>query len=143
MTGGRAMNYWLIKNPPKRLVWGSFVTSGFYRLYGIRNRQARNYLSAMKPGDMVVYYQSQVEQSVRGIAKVISEAYPDPSSIDPQWVAVDLEPLTTFERPLSLEQLRCLPILAELRLFRQPRLSVMPLTEPEYLAIRKLSDQLG
>ena len=137
------MNYWLIKNPPKRLIWGKFVVAGFYRLYGIRNRQARNYLASMKPGDLVVYYQSQVEQSVRGIAKIISEPYPDPSSIDSQWIAIDLEPVTTFQIPISLEQLRSSPALTELPLFRQPRLSVMPLTEAEYFAIQVIGIKHG
>ena len=95
------MNYWLIKNPPKRLTWSKFVATGFYRFYGIRNRQARNYLMAMQPGDLVMYYQSQVEQSVRGIARVIAEPYPDPSSTDLQWIAVDLEPVLTFQLPIT------------------------------------------
>ena len=133
------MNYWLIKNPPKRRTWGKFVATGFYRLYGIRNRQARNYLAAMQLGDLVLYYQSQVEQSVRGVAKVMAEPYPDPSSTDSQWVAVDLEPLETFHRPVTLEQLRPTKALAELPLFRQPRLSVMPLTEKQFKTIRRLA----
>lgn len=133
------MNYWLIKNPPKRLIWGKFVVAGFYRLYGIRNRQARNYLAAMKPGDLVLYYQSQIEQSIRGVAKVSAAPYPDPSSTDPQWVAVDIELVETFPDQVTLEQLRGLELLADLPLFRQPRLSVMPVMEQQFKVIRQLA----
>lgn len=136
------MNYWLIKNPPKRLTWSKFIATGFYRFYGIRNRQARNYLMAMQPGDLVMYYQSQVKQSVRGIARVIAEPYPDPSSIDQQWIAVDLEPVSTFQLPITLAQLRCEPSLSELLLFRQPRLSVMPLSETQYKDITRLTSRI-
>lgn len=133
------MNYWLVKNPPKRLTWGKFIASGFYRLYGIRSRQARNYLAAMNPGDLIMYYQSQVEQSIRGIARVVSLPYPDPSSTDPQWVAIDLEPEQTFNMAIDLEQLKCAPSLVDLPLFRQPRLSVMPLTRAQFTAIKRLT----
>lgn len=136
------MNLWLIKNPPKRLTWGKFIAVGYYRLYGIRNRQARNYLSAMQLGDLVLYYQSQVEQSIRGIAKVSAAPYPDPSSTDPQWIAIDLEPVETFLQTVTLEQLRGVELLADLPLFRQPRLSVMPLTEQQFQVIRRLAGNI-
>lgn len=130
---------WLIKNPPKRLTWGKFIAVGYYRLYGIRNRQARNYLVTMQSGDFVMYYQSQVEQAIRGIAKVITPPYPDPSSTDSQWVAVDLEPVETFPVPVTLEQLRGEHLLSELHLLRQPRLSVMPVTEHQFEHIKSMA----
>ncbi len=133
------MNYWLIKNPPKRLTWSKFDITGFCRFQGIRNRQARNYLAAMKPGDLVLYYQSQIEQSVRGIAKVVNPPYADPSSIDTQWVAVDLQPIETFQYPVTLQQLRASEPLCDLPLLRQPRLSVMPITEPQFEIITSLN----
>lgn len=133
------MNHWIIKNPPKRLIWGKFVVAGFYRLYGIRNRQARNYLVTMQPGDLVLYYQSQVEQAIRGIATVSTPPYPDPSSTDSQWVAVDLEPVETFPIPVTLEQLRGEQLLSELPLFRQPRLSVLPVTDQQFKHIKSMA----
>lgn len=126
------MKYWLVKNPPRRLTWEKFVERGFYRLSGIRNRQARGHLADMRTGDKVLYYQSQFEPSIKGVARVRSEPYPDPSSSDPQWIAVDFEPVTALGLPVGLAQIKSVPGLSRIPLVRQLRLSVMPLTKEQF-----------
>jgi predicted RNA-binding protein with PUA-like domain len=129
------VKFWLVKSPPQRITWEKFVERGFYRLSGIRNRQARNHLSAMQVDDQVLYYQSQFEPSVKGIARVRSNPYPDPSSSDPQWVAIDFEPVIALERAVSLAEIKSTSDLSEIPLVRQPRLSVMALTKRQFDSI--------
>jgi predicted RNA-binding protein with PUA-like domain len=78
-----------------------------------------NHLAAMQTGDEVLYYQSQFEPSVKGIARVRSKPYPDPSSSDAQRVATDFEPVTALEKAVSLAEINAAPDLSEISLLRQ------------------------
>lgn len=77
------MNYWLVKQEPSAYSWQQFVQDGGTFWNGVRNYQARNNLQAMKKGDLVLFYHSVVGKEIMGIAKVAKEAYPDPTSDDP------------------------------------------------------------
>ena len=51
--------YWLVKFAPFRTSWSEIVRHGSFTLRGVRNPAARNYLSAMRAGDEVLFYHSQ------------------------------------------------------------------------------------
>lgn len=93
----------------------------------------------MRLGDQVLFYQSQQGQAIVGILKVTREAYPDPTSADPQWMICDFAPIATFPSPISLEAIKNSPALSNLPLIRRPRLSVMPLTANEFENIQALA----
>lgn len=133
------MNYWLVKQEPKAYAWGDFLRDGITAWTGVRNFQARNYLRAMARGDIVLFYHSVVGKCIMGIAEVCREAYPDPTATEGDWACVDLRPLESFTRPVSLEQIKSSPLLGNIGLLRQSRLSVMPLTRAEFTEIKKLS----
>jgi predicted RNA-binding protein with PUA-like domain len=133
------MNYWLVKSPFQNRSWSYVLLQGVFKLYGIRNRQARNYIVQMTTDDKVVYYHSAADRMVFGIMRVKAPAFPDPTSSNPEWMSIKFMPEITFEQPILLEQLKDSESLRELKLFKQPRLSVMPLTKAEYLAIQQLS----
>ena len=126
------MNYWLVKSEPVKYAWDQFVKDGKTFWDGVRNYQARNNLQAMKKGDLVLYYHSNEGMEVVGIAKVMKEHYPDPTIDDPRWVVVDLAPYKALKKPVSLAQMKQDPILANIGLIRQGRLSVMPLKSEEF-----------
>ena len=73
-----------------------------------------------------------------GVARVTGESYPDPTSDDPRWVVVDLEPVQPFVRPASLAEIRTEPRLAEIALVRRSRLSVMPLRRTDFDRILRI-----
>ena len=102
---------------------------------GVRNYQARNNLRQMKTADSVLFYHSGKEKAVVGIAEVLQAAYPDPTADDPQWMAVDLKPVKSFDTPVPLAAIRYDKRLSALPLIRQSQLSVMPLTKDEFEAI--------
>lgn len=126
------MNYWLVKSEPVKYAWDQFVKDGKTFWDGVRNYQARNNLQAMKKGDLVLYYHSNEGMEVVGIAKVLKEYYPDPTIDDPRWVVVDLAPCKALKKPVSLAQMKQDPMLANIGLIRQGRLSVMPLKPEEF-----------
>jgi len=132
------MNHWLVKQEPTAYSWDQFMADGRTAWTGVRNFQARNNLSAMREGDRVLYYHSVVGKEVVGIAKVAKDAYPDPTAASGDWVCVDLVPEKPLPKPVSLEQIKTDPALAEIPLIRQSRLSVMPLGKEEYRRILKL-----
>src|SRR5258708_25546716 len=126
---------WLAKSEPETYSWDDFVREGRTDWTGVRNFQARNNLRQMKAGDRVLFYHSGKGKCVVGIAEVVKAAYPDPTAGDPQWVAVDLKPISPFKEAVALAAIRYHPKLSDLPLIRQSQLSVMPLTKEEFEVI--------
>lgn len=133
------MRCWLIKSEPSAYSWEDLVRDGRTSWDGVRNPQARNYLQRMRRGDRCLYYHSNQGEEVAGIARVVRRAYPDPSSADPRWVAVDVAPLPTLTRRVPLSELRTHVATAAMVLVRQSRLSVCPVTTVEFRAVLKLA----
>lgn len=140
------MNYWLVKSEPDTYGWHHFTTQGRATWDGVRNYQARNNLQAMRAGDQVLFYHSVTKPAVVGLAKVVCEAYPDPTA-DPEpsgkptpWCVVELEPALVFVQPVSLAQIKAEPMLANIALIKQSRLSVMPIKPDEFDLIVKMGN---
>lgn len=132
------MQYWLVKQEPGEYSWTRLVRENGTAWTGVRNYQARNYLRAMRKGDGVLFYHSGKERAVVGIARVRQEAYPDPTADSPVWIAVDLEPLRPLTQPVPLAQIKKDPVLRDMLLVRQARLSVMPVTPAQWRRILEL-----
>ncbi len=128
-------NYWLVKSEPFKYSWDQFVKDGETFWDGVRNYQARNNLKEMKKGDEVLFYHSNEGLEVVGIAKVSKEAYQDPTTDDERWVVVNLKPAKTLKTPVTLEEIKKEKKLENMKLVRQGRLSVSPVTEDEFHTI--------
>jgi len=126
------MNYFLVKSEPFKYSWQQFLADKQTFWDGVRNYQARNNLQAMKKGDLVLFYHSNEGKEVVGIAKVVTEAYQDPTTTDARWVVVDLVPVETLKKPVTLETIKADAQLQDIALVRQGRLSVMPLKREEF-----------
>ena len=126
------MNYWLVKSEPETYSWEKLNKEGRTFWDGVRNYQARNNLREMKEGDLVLFYHSNLEKAVVGIAKVAKEFYQDPTTSDPNWVVVDLVPVEPLKKPVTLEQVKADGSLQQIHLVRQGRLSVMGLKPEEF-----------
>lgn len=121
------MNYWLIKSEPSEYSWQDLVKDKRAKWRGVRNRQAVNYLRAMRIEDRCFFYHSNVGLEIVGIAKVTKAAYPDSMDKTKVFVVVGIEPDIPLPELVTLEQIKQHPQLAQLGLVRQPRLSVMPI----------------
>ncbi|MXV51440.1 EVE domain-containing protein [Pedobacter sp. HMF7647] len=133
------MNYWLVKSEPFKYSWEKFNKEGRTFWDGVRNYQARNNLRDMKEGDLVLFYHSNEGKAVVGIAKVVKESYQDPTTDDKNWVVVDLSPVESLKRPVTLEEIKADERLKDISLVRQGRLSVMPLKANEFDRIIELA----
>ena len=132
------MNYWLIKSEPDDFSWDDLVATGDVGepWTGVRNHQAKLKLKEMKLGDLAFYYHSNVGKEIVGVAKVIREAYPDPTAEEGSpWVCCDMMAVGPFETHVTLQQIKSDPALAEMSLIRNSRLSVQPVTQAEWLHI--------
>jgi predicted RNA-binding protein with PUA-like domain len=128
-------NYWLVKSEPAKYSWEKLVQDGETVWDGVRNFQARNNLKAMKSGDEVLFYHSNEGLAVVGIAKVSKEAYPDPAADGERWVVVNLKPAKALKTPVTLDDIKKDKKLQNMKLVRQGRLSVSPVTEDEFHTI--------
>jgi predicted RNA-binding protein with PUA-like domain len=126
------MNYWLVKSEPESYSWSDLLKDGRTAWTGIRNYQARNNLRAMKKNDPVFFYHSVSEKQIVGVAGVAREAYPDPTAEEGDWVGVDLVPVKALPRPVPLDAIKNERALKDILLLRNSRLSVIPLTKPQY-----------
>lgn len=132
--GDRLMAYWLFKSEPNTWSWQNQVDKGEAgeEWDGVRNYQARNFMRDMKVGDRGFFYHSMKEKSVVGIIEVIALAHPDSTTDDPRWECVDIKAIKTVPTPVSLDQIKTDPRLAEMVLVKNSRLSVQPVTDTEW-----------
>lgn len=149
------MPYWLMKSEPDEVSIDDLAALPDQTVpwYGVRNYQARNYMrDGMKIGDEVLFYHSSCpEPGIAGIAKVVSNAYPDESQFDkkskyfepaatrenPRWLNVDVR-FVKKTRLLPLQALRDDPKLESLIILKRGnRLSITPVTPAEWKTILK------
>jgi predicted RNA-binding protein with PUA-like domain len=131
-------SFWLVKQEPSSYSWSDFKRDGGTSWTGVRNYAARNNLGKMRKGDEVLFYHTGEEKAVIGIAKVARTAYADPTATEGDWSAVDLVPIKSLPRPVTLGEIKQAPRLKKIQLVRQSRLSVMPLTAAEFNGIIKM-----
>jgi len=149
------MAKWLVKTEPDECSIDDFAADPGKAIVweGVRNYQARNFLSDMAVGDEVFIYHSSCKHiGIAGIVKVVRAAYPDPAQFDPaspyfdgkspadrpRWQAVDMVFVNRLPRLLPLAEIRSLPGLDELALVKKgSRLSVMPVSQAAWDIILK------
>lgn len=136
-------SYWLVKQEPSDYPWSQLVADGKTVWTGVRNYQARNHLRAMQVGDEVAYYHSGEERAVVGVARVVRAAYPDPTADEGDWSCVELAPVRSLERAVTLAQFKADAVLKETVLVRHTRLSVLPLTGAQFRRVLTLGSGRG
>jgi predicted RNA-binding protein with PUA-like domain len=121
---------------------------------GVRNYQARNFMrDDMAPGDGVLFYHSSCPQpGVAGVARIAGAVSADPTQWDPaspyfdaksprdnpRWLQIDVQ-LQHRTELLSLAEMRQKPELSTMQVLqRGNRLSITPVTEPEWQAVMRL-----
>ncbi len=126
---------WLLKTEPTAYGYDDLEREGRAAWDGVSNPAALKNLRSMKTGDAAVIYHTGDERAAVGLAEVVRAAYPDPKKDDPRLVAVDLVPRGRFKRPVTLDEIKALALFKDSPLVRQGRLSVVPLTEPQWKAL--------
>lgn len=135
------MAYWLVKSEPFKYSWDEFVKEKQTYWDGVRNYAARLHLNTMKKNDKVLFYHSNEGLAIVGIARVVKEAYPDPTTDDERWVVVDLKPVKKLKKPVTLEMIKKDDLLKNMALVRISRLSVQPVSEEEWKIVMKMAGE--
>ncbi|MBP9701364.1 MAG: EVE domain-containing protein [Candidatus Pacebacteria bacterium] len=154
------MNYWLVKSEEQCYSIDDLKKEKRTAWEGVRNFQARNFMKdGMKVGDLVLFYHSMSDPTgVYGIAKVVSATHIDESALDPKdehydpkavkyqkegkdplWVCVDLQFVSKFSKPVSLEEIKQNKQLQGMLVTKRgQRLSVMPVEKKHFEIIQKM-----
>lgn len=135
------MAYWLIKSEPFKYSWDQFVQDGQTFWDGVRNYGARNNLRAMKKGDLAFFYHSNEGVAIVGIAKVVKEHYPDPTTDNPAWLVVDFKPVKKLKKAVPLDAIKKDKRLADMDLVRLGRLSVQTVKPHEWDIIMEMAGE--
>lgn len=139
------MRHWLFKSEPNTWSWEDQVAKGDAGepWDGVRNYQARNNMREMQVGDLGFFYHSVNEKRIVGVVEVIATVHPDPKTDDPRWECVDIKAVAPFPTPVTLDDCKADPRLAEMVLVNNSRLSVQPVTEAEWKAVCELGGYRG
>ena len=134
------MAYWLFKSEPDAWSWDQQKRDGAKGAEwdGVRNYQARNYMRAMKAGDLALFYHSGDERQAVGIVKVIAEVHPDSTDGTGKWECVDVAAVQDLPRPVTLAMAKAEPKLKDMVLVRNSRLSVQPVSASEWSIMCRL-----
>lgn len=152
--------YWLAKTEPDVYSIDDFERDGETEWDGVRNYQVRNFMrDRMRPGEKVLIYHSNTKVlGVYGVAEVAGPAHPDSTQFDPdsryfdpksnpddpRWWCPDFRYLETFATPVTRQMMRETEGLEGINVMRRGmRLSVMPVTAPEFEIILRLGRAKG
>lgn len=135
------MSFWLVKSEPSAYSWDQLVKDKQTAWTGVRNYAARINLRGMKKGDEVLYYHSNEGMEIVGIAKIIKEAYQDPTTESDAWVAVDIKPMRKLKKAVPLEIIKKDKRLADMDLVRLGRLSVQKVKPEEWEIIMEMAGE--
>lgn len=134
------MQYWLMKSEPSKYAWDQLVRDGRTLWDGVRNHQVANWLKSMKTGDRAIFYHSNEGLAAVGVMEVVGESRPDPTDPTGRFVAVEVAPVSAIAKPVTLAAMKAEPALADLPLFRQFRLSIVPLTPDHWSTIMAMGE---
>lgn len=130
--------YFLVKSEPDKYSFAKLLRDKKTLWDGVRNFEARNNLRAMKQGDLLLFYHSNIGKEVVGVARVMGPAIADATAPGEDWSVVPVEPVCPMKNPVSLDAIRNEPGLSEIALLKRNRLSVVPVTPAEFALILKM-----
>jgi predicted RNA-binding protein with PUA-like domain len=118
---------YLLKTEPDKYSFDDLLRDGETTWDGITNNQALLTLRNMKKGERLVIYHSNVGKAAVGTAKVVSV-----DATDPRNPIVRIRPVKRLKQERTLGEMREAGVFQGSLLFRQFRLSVVPLTEEQF-----------
>ncbi|MGE3244847.1 MAG: EVE domain-containing protein [Beijerinckiaceae bacterium] len=134
------MAFWLVKSEPFKWSWDDQVNAGKSGTFwdGVRNHSAKLHLMAMKKGEQAFFYHSNEGKAVVGIVEVIKEFYPDPSDARGKFGMVDFRAVRPLKIPVTLDAIKAEPLLENMVLVNNSRLSVQPVSADEWKRVCKM-----
>ena len=135
------MGHWLLKSEPGTYSFADLQRDGRTVWDGVRNNTAALHLKAMKKGDEAFFYHSGEDRQIVGLARIVTEHFPDKSDPAGRFVAVEVAPVRAVQRPVTLAQMKAEPRLAGMAMIKLSRISVSPVTDEEWNTILKMAGE--
>lgn len=133
-------NRWLLKTEPSEYSFDDLVRERKTVWDGVANPLALKHLRAIRKGDGLLVYHTGGVRAAVGLAKAVSDPYPDPARKDPRIVVVDVAPVRRLEQPVTLQAIKADRAFHTFELVRLPRLSVMPVPPALWDGILRMGD---
>jgi predicted RNA-binding protein with PUA-like domain len=118
---------YLLKSEPESYSFSDLERDKETTWDGVKNPQALMNLAGMKKDEKLVIYHTVTEKAAVGTAHVVSVDASNPKS-----PVVRIAPGKRLKQPKTLAEMREAPVFKGSLLFRQFRLSVVPLTDAQY-----------
>jgi predicted RNA-binding protein with PUA-like domain len=133
------MAQWLMKEEPDHYGYAQLERDRKTVWSGVRNPLAQKHLRSIRKGDRILYYHTGKEKAIVATARAATDAYPDPADDSGKLFAVDVLPDRRLPRPVTLAEIKADSAFSSFPLVRLARLSVMPVTDAEWVRIEKMS----
>lgn len=131
--------YWILKTDADTYPFDQLARERRAVWDGVSNALALKHIRSMSKGDRAFIYHSGEEKALVGLARIVSDPYPDPKAKDPKLVVVDIEAGDAVPTPVTLAAIKADPAFAELGLVRMSRLSVIPVPEAQWKRLLMLT----
>ncbi|UCC82285.1 MAG: EVE domain-containing protein [Gemmatimonadota bacterium] len=131
--------YWLLKSEPGDYSFEDLEREGRAVWDGVKNPAALKHMRRARPGDRAFFYHTGKEKAIVGIARLETEAYPDPDRTDDRFLVFEVSPQERLPRPVTLARIKSEASFQQWELVRVPRLSVMPVPRDTWKRILEIS----
>jgi predicted RNA-binding protein with PUA-like domain len=132
-------NYWILKTDADTYPFDQLVREHRAVWDGVSNALALKHIRSMAQGDHAFIYHSGDEKALVGLARIVSDPYPDPKGDDPKLAVVDIEAGDRLAHPVTLATIKADPAFAQLGLVRMSRLSVVPVPADQWKRLLSLA----
>ncbi len=133
-------HHWIFSADPHHYHWDTLFVKGKEMWHGTGSKaDANRTLKQVRKGDRVLCYHSAPERSLYSIAEITRDPYHDPHDPAGKKLVADLRAYDRLPRQLTLAELRANPALRKMKLLKNVRRIVSPLTDLEYQEILKMA----
>jgi len=119
--------FYLLKTEPSTYSFAQLQKDKQTIWDGVNSPAGKKHLREMQPGANLIIYETAEVKSAVGTAKVISVDISDPST-----PRVEISAGKALAKPVTLAEMKANKIFHQSPIAREPRLSVVPLTEAQY-----------
>lgn len=133
------MNKFLLKTEPSEYSFDNLIADKITVWSGVANPLAQKFIRTATKGDLAFIYHTGSEKQIVGIAKIISNPYPDPNDKMGKLFVFDIQPVERLKKPVQLSVIKNRAEFNDFYLVKMGRLSVMPVTEKQWNSLLELS----
>ena len=136
------MSYWLLKSDPEEYSFADLELEKRTVWDGVSNNLALKHIREMRKGDYALFYHTGDEKAVIGIVEIVSDPYADPAEINPRLVVVEVKPVKRLPSAVPLASIKAQKDLADFKLVRISRLSVMPVDNKTWKKLLRMGGEV-